>query len=190
MPRRRFTRSRSGPKRKMDWHWAGLYMTPDTIDENDVIATWARVPAGYVDNANSAGIPVQIAPDATLIRSRVIATCSTNNGGAQSTYPFTVSFGLIAWDGTSDDTADIGIIPHPYYDQDLDWIWRQDYASNVLNTFSNPPADLDGYQSKAMRKLSTGTGLLMCAALADPIGFQGAVIIGLNMNFRGLFKLP
>jgi len=174
----------------MTWEWAGLYVNGFTANESLVFATWARVPSGYVDNANSAGIPVQIAPDATLIRSRCIATVFASNGGAQIAYPWTMSFGLIAWDGTSDDPTNIGIIPHPYYDQELDWVWRSDFAATVENVFSNPGGDLDSYQSKAMRKMSNGTGLLMVAALADPVGDGISLTLQINMNFRGLYKLP
>lgn len=187
--RRRTFRRASGPKRKMTWEWGGLYGRLN-LTENDIVASWVRVPAGYVDTANSAGIPIQIEPDATLIRSRVITTIFASNGGAQQDYPWTFSWGLIAWDGTSDDPADIGDLPHPFYDQELDWIWRNDFAAVVENVFTNPGGDLDSYQSKAMRKLSNGTGLLLLGAIADPIGAQSEQFIDFNANFRGLFKLP
>lgn len=176
-------------KRKMTWTWAGLYangLTP--LTEDDIVTTWARVPAGYVDNNDTSGIPIKVEPDWTLIRSRCICQAFMSNGGAQATYPFSMSFGLIAWEGLGDFQPTES--PHPYYDQELDWIWRSDFAVTVQNIFSNPGGDVDSYQSKAMRKLSNGTGLLFCAALADPIGNLPDMTVTLNMNFRGLYKLP
>jgi len=190
MPRRSFRSRSRAPKRKLTWEWAGMFVN-GTILVDQVVATWIRVPAGYVDNANSAGIPIQMPPDYTLVRSRILASLATNNGSAQATYPFICCQGIIAWDGTTDDVNDIGVIPSPYWDQELDWVWRNDIPLTVQNTalFSNT-ADLDAYQSKAMRKLSNGTGLLYCFTLADPLGSMSGLAIALAMNARCLYKLP
>lgn len=192
MARRAFRTRARGPKRKLTWEWAGLFGQFVGLTENDVVSTWVRVPAGYVDTANSAGIPVQIEPDATLIRTRLLWTFSTDNAGVQVTYPFAVCCGLIAWDGTTDDTNDIGLLPHPYYDQELDWIFRSDGPENQQNIIrgGNGGGDVDAYQSKAMRKLSNGTGLLWVMAIGDPLGGLGGLNMNVAMNCRNLYKLP
>jgi len=190
---RRRSRGRGGQKRKMTWTWAGLYANQSNpITEDFIFATWARVPAGYVDNADTSGIPIKIEPDWTLVRSRCICAVFSNNQGAQVVYPWTFSFGLIAWDGISDDTDDLGFIPHPYYDQELDWIWRNDFAATSQNVFTTAVGgDKDSYESRAMRKLSNGTGLLFVSAIADPVGALPLdMVMTVNMNFRGLYKLP
>lgn len=188
MRRSRFARPR-GTKRKYEWEWAGIFGTFNAVPDV-TIATWARVPASKVDNANSSGIPYVIPDDSTLIRTRCLLQYSSSNG-AQASYPWIASAGLIAWDGTTDDTNDLGIIPSPYWDQDLDWIFRVDAPSVVRNyAIRENTGDIDSYQSKAMRKLSAGTGLLFVWTYADPLelGTIDNLGITLAVNMRMLFK--
>lgn len=191
MPRRRFSRRVTrGPKRKYEWEWGGMFAIWP-LGFSEVLATWVRVPASQVDNANSSGIPYVIPDDSTLVRTRSLFTFASDNGGAQVIYPWIASAGLIAWDGTSDDPDELGVLPNPYWDQELDWIWRLDSPQTAINLVgSNNGSDVDAYQSRAMRKLSAGTGLLWCFTIADPAEqyTETFLDINLSMNTRMLFK--
>jgi len=197
MPRRRFVRrTSSSKKRKLEWQWAGLF-AQGTFSVDDVVATWLRVPASRVDNANAAGIPVVIEDDYTLIRSRIVYEAGYSNRTTQANYPWISASGAIAWEGTSDDTNDLGVLPNPYWDQDLDWIWRSTGPHvNVNLPLTTNGGELDQYQSKAMRKLSAGVGILFVFTYADPLGFLPGVTgttdldINLAVDARMLFKKP
>lgn len=190
MPRRRFTRIPKSLRRKYEWEWAGLFAQVNMVP-GDIIATWARVPASKVDSANASGIPYVIPDDYTLVRTRCLVEFSSDNGSAQARYPWIVAAGLIAWDGVNDDTADIGLLPNPYWDQDLDWIWQAigPQVNVNLAIAGNGGSDKDAYESKAMRKLSAGTGLLWVFTIADPLNDDAiAVNMQIAMNCRMLFK--
>jgi len=192
MPRRRFSGRRSAPTRKFSWEWAGLLFDNVLFNDGDVLATWARVPATSVDTANNSGIPYVIPADFTLIRSRVLYTFFSTNNTTQANATSNVAVGLIEWDGLTDDTLDIGTMPHPYYDQEEDWVFLSQSMQQQQNIIlqGNGGADVDGYQSKAMRKLSAGNGLLLIFGWADPLGINGGLRFNGNIDVRMLFKGP
>jgi len=188
MRRSRFARP-AGKRRKFEWNWAGLFFQ-GTLQTDDMLATWARVPASVVDNANSSGIPYVIPDDSTLIRTKCVITFSTDNGGAQVNAPWIASAGLIAWDGTSDDTLDIGVLPSPYWDKDFDWVWHMSGPYTQQNQIAQNGGTSDGsITSKAMRKLSAGTGLLFVFTLSDPLLENIAFGTNLAVDIRMLLKL-
>lgn len=182
-------RGRSGPRRKYAWGGARVggiqTMTPDLVG-----AFWVRAPAGAFDN--SFVPPVLVEPDVTLVRTRSVVDFGTNNGTTQSAAGWIFAFGIIAWDGLTDDPLDSGLLPHPAIDTSLDWIWRftsplpQENFATVTNA-----STLDAYESRAQRKLSNGTGLLFTWGYTL-LGGTGPAETQLSLaaDIRYLVKLP
>jgi len=160
------------------------------LNDGDVGAFWVRAPAGALDNTFTP--PVLAEPDNTLIRLRAIVGFSSNNGGAQLNQSHNIAFGIIAWDGLTDDPTDVGLLPHPAIDLSLDWIWRVAQPEPVDNiALSQNGSTLDSYESKAQRKLSNGTGLLFTYGFVSPAGGAPAsltIVVGLDCRY--LVKLP
>jgi len=181
--------SRGGPRRKYAWGGARIGGTT-LIGNNEVGAFWLRVPSGSLDTTFD---PAQMAePDVTLIRTRALVSYGTNNGGAQATSAVNVAFGIIAWDGLTDDPLDAGLLPHPALDNSLDWVWRAVTGQVTENVaLANNATDLDAYQSLAQRKLSNGTGLLFVWGYTV-MGTYTTENLYLTMaaDFRYLVKLP
>lgn len=178
----------SGPRRKFRWEGAGIEGAFPGLASDAVIAFWARVPGSVLNTIN---LPEQVMPsDDTLTRTRCLVTCSTSNGGAQTSAPFVVSFGLIAWDGLTDDATDLGNnVPNPVFDLAQDWIWRATYPAVftnhiILQNGGNP----DDYQSLAQRKLGTGTGILFCAGFSSVAGAPASLDIYLSAEMRFLIR--
>jgi len=189
MMRRRFIK-RGGPKRKYAWGGARLGGTTDLLAET-VGAFWIRAPAGALDNTFDP--PQLVEPDNTLIRIRAVITFATNNGGSQLTQAANWAFGIIAWDGLTDNPADVGLLPHPSIDQSLDWVHR--YAAPLVQDNTavvDNASTVDAYQSKAQRKLSNGTGLLFVYGYTTfPVGGEPSdLIVTIAADFRYLVKLP
>jgi len=188
MRRRRF--ARVGPRRKFTWEGA-IVGGFDLLNSGDTVAGWARPPANSLDTGVST--PQKVDPDATLTRSRIIVTYGSNNGGAQVSNEFNVGFGLIAWDGLTDDPADLGpILPHPILDAGLDWIWRWTNPQVVDNVaLASNQYEVDSYQSQAQRKLSGGVGLLFCFGYGALSGLGPTnLYMSVAMDIRFLLKLP
>lgn len=194
MPRRRLRGVRTrGPRRKVSWEFAFVTANDLLLNDGDKAAFWVRVPAGAVDTNTVHGIDEVIVPDATLVRTRHFIEHNSNNGGAQANQPWLSGSGIIAWDGLTDDPADLGDnLPHPIYDGELDWLYLNIGNSVVANiaASSNGGGDVDAYQSRAMRKLSNGTGLLWVFGYADPLGIVGNLSFDIAMHTRMLVKLP
>jgi len=189
MARMRFTRrGRSGPRRKYAWGGGRIGGTTIMAD-GDVGAFWLRAPAGALDTTFSP--PILVEPDVTLIRTRALVAYASNNGGSQLTQAHNMGFGLIAWDGLTDNPVDVGLLPHPSIDQSLDWIWRS-VDNNVLDNIalSNNAGEVDQYQSQAQRKLSNGTGILFVYGFTAPTGNPASLTVTIAGDFRYLVKLP
>jgi len=183
-------RGRSGPRRKYAWGGARVGGRL-TVGADEVIAFWVRAPAGALDNTYSP--PQVVEPDVTLIRTRCILGFGTDNGTVQSAAALNVGFGIIAWDGLTDDPLDAGLLPHPCLDQSLDWVFRNVQGEVLENIAlaSNGAASEDAYQSKAQRKLSNGTGLLFVAGYTTFLGTGPATLtLSFAADIRYLVKLP
>lgn len=188
---RRSTGRRGGKRRRLQWQGASAFFPNQAMADGDVVAFWARVPAGAVDNSGAA-IPYIVPDDYTLVRSRLIWVFNTTNGGANVTLPWSIGLGLIDWDGLTDNPLDLGnSIPHPVYDTDEDWIFRNagpEIYENIVEG-SNGVGDVDAYQSRAQRKLSAGKGVLCVIGTASPVT-PYAALINATVDVRMLFKEP
>jgi len=188
MRRRRF--ARVGPRRKFSWESA-IIGGFDLISNGATVAGWARVPANALDTTIST--PQRVEPDATLTRTRIIVSYGTNNGGAQVANEFNVAFGLIAWEGLTDDPADLApLLPNPAIDGALDWIWRWCNPHVVDNVaLASNQFDVDAYQSQAQRKLSGGVGLLFTMGYGALEGLGPTnLYLSTAIDLRFLMKLP
>jgi len=185
---RRF--SRGGPKRKYAWGGARIGGT-QLMSDGDVGAFWLRPPAGALDNTFVP--PLLTEPDTTLIRTRSLVSMGSSNGGAQAQSSWNMGFGIIAWDGLTDDPLDSGLLPHPCLDQSLDWVWRAIFPSVLENiALADNATDLDAYQSMAQRKMSNGTGLLFVWGYTalSPGPVPPSLYIYIAADIRYLVKLP
>jgi len=187
--RRRFRQA--GPRRKFTWE-AALVGGTDTVVEGSVVAGWARPPANSLDTTMTT--PQRVEPDATLTRTICYVGVNTNNGGAQVTRPFNLGFGIIAWEGITDDPLDLApLLPHPILDAGQDWIYRYVFPQVQDNTayMTNAVAGELALESKAQRKLSGGVGLLFCFGYAEITGAgPGSSVITIAADARFLLKLP
>jgi len=163
--RRRQSRS---VRRRTSW-LQGLALTQGAIFpvpaiglSSSLTAYWVRVPSGAFDTINDKWVP----EDWTVYRilSRVGVSIVNKIGGVP--LDLTVGFGILAWDAISDTAPAALDTPLPLQGG-WDWLlwWSQSLHVETpvigqtfeLNNFSD---DALFNQSKAMRKLSTGTGLL------------------------------
>jgi len=200
--RRAFRKSsRGGPRRKLHWESSALFLSNGNMENGDVVSFVPRFPAGSVTSQG-----YDIRPDATLVRTIVdgINVTNTQDGtGPEVDHVYFFAAGLIAWDmdpdyaafldGSVGPPADVGI-PDPV-NGSYDWIWRWTGTGAVLTSsqflFAQPISDRQ-QESKAQRKLSSGTGLLFCFSWND---FQGAgATSDMSMDFgtqlRMLYKDP
>jgi len=107
-----------------------------------------------------------------------------------------VGMGIIAWDGLDDTPPSANDVPFPVQSGGFDWLWwwtspLQQQAMPVDSFVS--AQNLFGPQAmsfqKSMRKLSTGTGLLLVAEVYAEIDNMGAVY-GFTHSGRYAVKLP
>jgi len=194
-------RSVRSVRRKSQWGFGGISdgTLESTAGSSLVGNFWIKPPAGYVDSV-SAEIPTISAPDTTLVRIDGNANFSMFSEGSTNAFAFyrDVYFGMgvIAWDGVSEDPLPFDEQPWPVSSAGLDWCWHWmtpitamaealTASHGVSQQFSGP------LTSKAMRKLSAGTGLLACYEIRnDTGGGSSPFAIVLGGIFRYLLKLP
>lgn len=140
-----------------------------------------------------------IPDDWTLVRSLHHFDWWVDAGGGESFQLF-VAAGVLAWDWP--DASDVDRIPQVVpdgtvpFDGDRDWIWKWVWpltARDLTIGSAFPVYSSDGnnllVESKAQRKLSAGTGLLLVVQLFQPAEL-GAVNFGWQYAGRYGFKLP
>lgn len=175
-------------RRRMSWTGAFAFYTNQTLSDEQSVAFWARVPAGAIDNTGAA-IPLLVPDDWTLVRTRLLYAWASNNGAAQVTHPWSAGIGLIDWDGLTDNPLDLGnSIPHVVEDTDEDWVFRNigPAVQDNIVLGGNGGGDLDAYQSRAMRKLSAGKGLLCVFSVSQAVPEN--LIFNISVDVRMLFK--
>jgi len=151
----------------MTWEISDFWGIQQQMTDGDAFAFWVRVPAGKADTI-AGPVDFIVPTDYTLTRSRVLISGGMSNGGAAVRSAHEIAFGLIRWEGVSDDILDLGTVPHPFYDGSEDWIFRSVFPEVTSNhLFLNSPAGLDAYQSRAQRKLSNGSGILAIVGVAE-----------------------
>jgi len=156
----------------------------------DVACTWVYWPTGFPDFNFTP--PLVNEDGCTLVRTQLRYNVVQQTGPDRPTGFF--SIGITPYenaDATALDRIIVGpgIVPDPYYNGN-DWLIK------VSIPIPSSPADytgffqsLDGeFQSRAMRKLPSGTGLLMSASWNTDNANSEFFSFGITANF--LVKLP
>lgn len=178
---RRTHRVRSSKRRQTFWdgvHVAGplsgFLLSPGT--DSSVYSFWARWPAGMIEPTTATGIVRSglIQPiDVTLERTRVLWSLTMT--GLTAGTAGTIAVGLqvfetrvpenfdnVIFDGNPPEVAD------PAQDLNEDWLFRSVGPFTAFTTaifINNGSQDIDGYQSRAKRKLRAGQGILASLAI-------------------------
>lgn len=206
--RRRFrSRSRGLRRNKKQWgnsEWwlhgttaAGVWTNPTNTDVAIINNAWHKVPSGVFNTA--AGEFENT--DWLLLRSMPSWAVGWElSGGGIKHVSVCYAFGLIAWDQNNDSPVSLALQPNPIHDGNYDWLYRgvfQDVfsASAVVTpagAYGAPRFDMQ-FDSRARRKLPTGTGLLACWGIhfqyADSSSAQ-TITWTMAENSRSLFALP
>jgi len=190
---RRKRRGSRSSARKTHWTWQGQRTSGielQTADEfsqpPEYVSVWMRWPSGFTDPQTDHPMP----SDETLVRTIQNVIIGVNLGslitGAIPTLH--ACWGLIAHDAGHDptsydgivwNTTDIGAPPHPILDADMDWVHRVPAMFVADKTFQGPAVE-SFVQSRAMRKLPPGTGIL---------GVFGGITIGATVDVIRTFDL-
>jgi len=162
MHRRRSVRSSA--RRAVNWQGGWITSnSPQVFNHGDVAVFWSYWPAGQPDFTFDP--PFVNEPDQTVIRTLVKFNLIDNTPAVPSGF---WTFGITPFDAVNPESYDVvhvgpGIVPDPFYPGE-DWMIRIQYASptfdsDFLGHFQTVESDV---QSRAMRKLPPGTGLLGC----------------------------
>jgi len=204
---RRHSRSRrSGPRRKMHWESANVWSANANFEINsDVMTSIIKWP-GQVANLTDPLLPQMPPSDSTLVRSIInVGWLDTGDGtGFEENHIYFISFGLLAWDDLTPANAQFiqgdtgaafdnsGFTPDPYY-LGPPWIWRhiQPVAIRGSNFAFGAPLNAMQMESRAQRKLPTGTGIVLCVSVHDPqTDPTSDVSLSVGVNVRLLIKDP
>lgn len=207
MARRRMFRRRSSgrSRRKIFWGESNLGGVFAALSNTEVATGWAAFPAGQYDFSFT---PPAFQPeDLTLIRTLAwpsFAVQPTNPSGAGTSYSFW--FGVLSWDAQDGNVyqnavishTGVGSVPDPASNTSADWLLK--YGGSFTATqFTGQQGGIsdtgiDHIESRAQRKLSHDTGILIIAGwnYDDPaIQDNGDTITAVfNIKLRQAFKLP
>lgn len=175
--RRSSRRPRGQRSKARKIHWTGFNFQAEDYDQLPVetALAWAKWPSATTSVPDTAPFQAPEASDETLIRSIVSGTAVYNlNGISQASLPISLVFGLIAWD-SMDPTIIEGsplvndsTVPNPALYPGLDWIIRVPFCFTKDNFELSITAD-SFINSRAMRKLPPGTGILASVGFIDII---------------------
>jgi len=174
------------PRRKIQTHGMFTASTGQGLDTLE--AFWARVPAGAIDtleNPNGDVVP----ENCTLIRSLV--TFNGLVGPVAQNGLVEWAQGILAWDGIDENVPTE--VPNPSNvgggGAAFEWVWRnvvffEGLASGASTSFTAPLGCNLAIESRAMRKLPEGTGLLYVSAFTDlSSGGSPIIINGVDARF-------
>lgn len=206
---RRRRRFRSGGRSRRKKQWGGSMMWFYDADTWYIGAGggrtqfignfWHKVPAG--------GLNTYIPPDSGEIEPtdwtllRTFASWSFGFYLDQNAQNVQVAYnvGLICWDQIDDDNVLLEEQPIPGTDMAMDWIYHETVCDTYSASAAAHPALAYGnsiskqIDIRSKRKLSQGTGILMCWAL-DCMHADRSVdcTVRYNVNWKGrsLFALP
>jgi len=195
-PTRRSRRSGRSSSRKTYWagsQWVGNEVT--FADDASSASFWARWPSNFNDPHTVAN---SVTPsDETLVRTILNMQMLTNDDIISFvTAPKIMTFGLIAFDGGQSPDfydavsfaqgASVGP-PLPASQPGEDWIIRLPMIFQQANSFQGPVAT-QFIESKAMRKLPPGTGLLGVLEYSDVLGVLGETNWSFGFDIRMAFR--
>lgn len=203
----RRSRSRaSGRRRKTLWSESGLGQDTAARSNQAVATGWLAFPAGQYNTGFA--IPAYQPEDLTHLRSiigfsaQTAATPSVNRASS-----FSVAVGILqltvedgnVYQSTAVATSGVGGLPNPAHPSNFDWLWKYQ-VSICANPFALPGSWVTDQmqdtfcQTRAMRKLSHGTGLLWVMGWDwDSSAFAGnGDTLGLTafVHARSIFKEP
>lgn len=194
-----------GSRRKMHWETGSQWSEVEADVSNATInISWAKWPSATIDDSSDV-VPFDYLTqkDETLIRTHFSGFCYVDAPSLEAR-TVVLGFGLVAWDSVNPENEHkqnypAGLYPSPISDGALDWVHRKIVSGKVegavgfstdLVATSMDMSDLS-LQSRAMRKLPPGTGLLMCLELQmprDSIETTGTLTYW--FEYRMLFKDP
>jgi len=207
-PFRRARRS-SSKRRKMHWEEAradsGGILTHNAAGGglSTVQVGWIREPAGRLSQTN-----LMVQDDVTLIRSLVNWSASfvgvTNFQspwtGPRSPCRAYFGVGMLVWEGLDTNTTPSFLdVPWPVSGAGLgdsaDWLYKvvNPFSSIPVDSFCSPVGSPElGTSSRAMRKLSSGSGILLVTELLvrEAAVDLGSMYYTWSYHHRQLFKDP
>lgn len=198
--RRRRSVGRRSPRRKLEWQYGfGASVGAQSFGTQTLVSHWALWPVGLWDDTMQSfpGETVTNPTDLTLVRSINDFYAWIQNPGVGFDYTVHFGMGLIKFAHPSPDIIDGAAllsndqVPGPVSTPTFDWVWRLTQFTRVFGDVSATmfTADITSAQSRAMRKLSHGEGLLQILEL-NILGapFDTQLDIAWGMESRLLLK--
>jgi len=184
-------------RRKVQWEGsttssATTNAIPGSGGSSSGATAWVRVPAGAYDNINQ----YLVESDWTLIRSIDAAAIYVQKTVSDGYIDVQVGMGVIAWDAIDDSLPNIADVPLPIQSPQYDWVWQWVspmpatlLANGEFTTHQNLAGPEGGVFTRAQRKLSQGTGLLL---VVEVLAIQGGIagVWSFSHHSRNAFKLP
>jgi hypothetical protein len=182
---RRFSRYRRGaaPSRRVEWHSTFLEFPKTTcpVGQDTFFA-------GYLSPMSTLQSSFT---DPTLVRLRgqwtlglQTASAMLNDGGLQ------VAVGVIPWKDINDTVPAAVDCPSPLLDGEFDWVWHQFVPVSGLEMAVAGTINIEGgaIDSKGMRRMPTGFGLLWVATVRLAATADSAVMAFCQAGGRMLYK--
>jgi len=199
MMRRSHRRRSSSSRRKSRWEGEYSYRdtgvgtgVPTVAGSSVVDVVWARVPSGAFDTNRGDYVD----DDCTLYKSFNVGQFTVIKTVTTGSLSLVLGMGLLAWDGISDTPPSALDVPTPVQSGGGDFIWWWNRPVQLTNVpaganfdFSNQVGPSELLISKAMRKLSTNTGLALIVECFAQINGMGATFSWSHQG-RYAFKLP
>lgn len=202
----RFRRRTRGTTRRRKTNWQlgfGASVGAQNFDTQSIQCHWAVYPIGMWDTSHQSfpGDTVANPLDLTLVRSinKFFAWIQAP-GSNPPDYTVWFGMGLIKW--THPDPSEIDgvsifsntVVPGPLSTPTFDWVWRAATFTRVFGAVSavvQTGPDFATEQSRAMRKLSQGEGLLQLLEMNIlGAGFEAGLDVAWGMESRMLLKEP
>lgn len=195
---------RRGPRRKSNWYVGyGSSIGTTNFLTSTIFAHWAIFPINRLDTSNQqfAADVIPNPGDLTLVRSisNVYAWIQDPDSSfGDGDFNVILAYGLIKWstanasaiDGSNFVSGDQ--VPGPFTDATMDWVYRWQQTTRSFGAVSQEVftgSDFLGQQSRAMRKLSDGEGILQCLELVMPGAmFTNGRAVSWYMDSRMLAK--
>jgi len=209
---RRFRRSRgrssSKTRRRVSWNgvWANGDVDLGSQGNDQQYLIWTKWPAGLVETTSETGIERSglIQPiEETVVKTKVLLSAVVTPDTGFSPHTATLCFGITAIENQVpaifDNVVQTGggpggpnFNPDPAFDLGEDWLYRLTYGLNFgsgSGSFfaSIGPNYREQWESRAMRKLRPGMGLLAVMSMKASLPDQ-SYVVSFSLDVRHLFK--